>query len=133
MNGNPVALRSVAGPESLLHSALVWAREMLREAEGENWEAVIAAEAERQRLIVACFETAGHDDQTVVEQIRELLAIDRQIMALARAGMADLRAALDALGRGRAARRAYGAAFAECTGRPPAVSRIAAPDALGRS
>jgi len=88
------------------------ARRMGEAARAGDWEAVTDLEASRRARIAEYFAAAeGADDAAAVAAgIEALLAIDRDVMELARARMGALGAELNALQTGRRVVQAYAAA-----------------------
>lgn len=91
-----------------LHIILI-SREMLEQARTASWDAVSHLEAQRRELLRAFFiepiqeELAG----TVSEGIKSVIAIDEDIMALARAEKHELEQILRQIDQGKKAIKAY--------------------------
>lgn len=83
---------------------------MLAAAEQRDWDRLAGLEAERSRLIAACFDpTRPHSNAaTVVGCIRQMLDLDRKVIAIAEDGLRDIAGEIADLERGRRAHRAYG-------------------------
>lgn len=105
--GEPVAAQS-PHTEKLIELT----QNMLAAAERGDWDRLAMLEAERSRLVAACFESspAGVNATAMVGCIRQMLELDRRVIAIAENGLRDIAGEIAALDRGRRAHRAYGEA-----------------------
>ncbi len=83
---------------------------MLAAAEQRDWDRLAGLEAERSRLIAACFGPARPlaDTTAMVGCIRQMLDLDRKVIAIAEDGLRVIAGEIADLERGRRAHRAYG-------------------------
>ncbi len=83
---------------------------MLAAAERRDWNRLAELEAERSRLVAACFgpPRANRDSAAMVGCIRRMLELDREVIAIAENGLRDIAGEIASLERGRRAHRAYG-------------------------
>ena len=82
---------------------------MGEEARGDEWENVRELEQERQKLIDSCFplDESTENPQLASEQIKSILELDKQLMALAKNQQQTLSDTLAKLSQGRQATKAY--------------------------
>ncbi len=74
--------------ESALRIFLELTRHMLQKAQSEDWQTLVSLEETRKSLITDLFALplVAEHGPAVAEAIREMLAIDQQIMVLSEAG-----------------------------------------------
>ena len=84
-------------------------REMLAEAQGNNWDQVAELEAGRRGLVKECFQpvTSHQDVPGVAATIREVLHLNQKITELAKAHQETLGTDIHNNKMGRTARAAY--------------------------
>jgi hypothetical protein len=90
----------------LLDDALDISRRMAQLGDADDWDAVIALEPERRRLLERAFATHTPADEFVTDRVRAILDLDKRLMA--RSIEARDRIA-EELGRSSKGRRAAGA------------------------
>lgn len=97
-------------PSPRTEKLLVLTQAMLAAAEQRDWDRLAELEAERSRLVAACFDPSHSsvDANAMVGCIRRMLDLDRQVIAIAEDGLRDIADELAGIERGRRARRAYG-------------------------
>lgn len=85
-------------------------RAMVAKAERGEWEDVMRMQAERQQRLEAYFAAVVPAElaEQVAAGIREILDLDRRVVALGRQGMDQLSGAMNGLRAGRRAQKAYG-------------------------
>lgn len=98
---------SVASRHELVDQALALTREMAALGDAGDWEQVIALEIERRGLLEAAFTTRAQVDEDLAAKVRQLLAIDQELLKGAREAQGRLADALTHANRGRAATTAY--------------------------
>lgn len=98
-----------SNPQTLAE-ILVLSQEMKCSAELFEWDRVQAQDEQRQRLIQACFPLDGTlpDPERAMEQLRQIIDLDRQVMAMAGAAREEAGEALGSINQGRLATEAYG-------------------------
>jgi hypothetical protein len=86
-------------------------RSMHRLATEGDWDALVEQEQRRRPLLDGLFSRPfpATDSPWAAVFIRQVLALDKETMELARAGRDDLAGGLGAIGRGRKATKAYDA------------------------
>lgn len=91
--------------------ALAMSRRMLSEAQAGRWVEVIGLQVERQQQLENFFAAPvpRESAERIATGIREMLELDREVMALGRKGMDALSGAMNGLRAGRRAQQAYGA------------------------
>jgi len=94
-----------------LEVALRLTQAMLDAARAEDWDRLIELEAVRRGHITVAFEgaVAGADAPAYAEIAQQILALDRQVVALGEQGRLSLAQALSHLQTGQRARVAYAA------------------------
>ncbi len=82
---------------------------MLKDAENGDWECVIEMRDKREQLIESCFpvEETCADPAGMRQRLSHVIALDGQVMALAKQQQKDLGKALSDLNVGRQATAAY--------------------------
>ncbi len=92
-----------------LQQLISLSRMMLEKAREESWDDVFVLEAERSELIRLFFSESVEqaDADAVAAGIQEIMAIDRDIMALGTLKKLDLAQTLQALNQGKKAVKAY--------------------------
>jgi hypothetical protein len=98
---------SVASRHELVDLALAVTRQMAALGDAGDWEQVVALEIERRGLLEAAFTTRAQVDEDLAAKVRQLLAIDQELLASARQAQGQLADALTHSNRGRAAATAY--------------------------
>lgn len=113
-NINPVTdtnlfLSEVTGRDSQLDLILALTQKMLQMAEQLQWENVSKLEAERSNLIYAFFETKPTVDEAerVASIILEVLAADKEIIALSSSEQQKLLKSSQKMNLGKQASKAY--------------------------
>ena len=93
----------------LLPEILSLSQKMGEEAKGGEWEKVGELEQERQKLIESCFplDESIEDPRLAGEQIKSIIELDKQLMALAKTQQQTLSDTLAKLSQGRQATKAY--------------------------
>ena len=78
---------------------------MREQAEASMWDQVRQQEAQRQKLIAACFPLDGSipDKQAAADQIREIIDLDRQIVSMLEETRQEVGGVLSNLNQGRRA------------------------------
>jgi len=97
-----------SNPQALA-DILVLSQEMKQSAELFEWGRVQAQEEQRQLLIQTCFPLgdAVPDAETVAEQLRQIIDLDRQVMVMVARGRNEAGSAIDKMNQGRTAIQAY--------------------------
>jgi hypothetical protein len=90
-----------------LQQLISLSRMMLEKAREESWDDVFALEAERSELIRLFFLESVQQADAVAAGIQEIMAIDRDIMALGTLKKLDLAQTLQAMNQGKKAVKAY--------------------------
>ncbi len=92
-----------------LQQLISLSRMMLEKAREESWDDVFALEAERSELISLFFSEPIQQAEAdaVAVGIQEIMAIDRDIMALGTLKKLDLAQTLQAMNQGKKAVKAY--------------------------
>ena len=93
----------------ILDEILELTNNMRFQAVGSDWDSVRESEAQRRELIYACFPLSDPDSEAerAVEQIKQIMELDRSIMAMAAAAREELRSEFGKLKQGRQAARIY--------------------------
>jgi hypothetical protein len=93
----------------LLHDVVHLSRKMLTSAQQERWPELIQMEKDRQGMLGQIFSQTISIQQAeaVAAMIRELLAIDREVIALSEAGRQQAAAQMKQLSRQKKAHAAY--------------------------
>jgi len=94
----------------LLDEILELTNSMRFQAVGSDWDSVRKSEAQRRELLYACFplsDPVSSEAERAVEQIKQIMELDRSIMAMAAAAREDLGKEFGKLKQGRQATRAY--------------------------
>jgi len=93
----------------ILSEILALSQQLRQLAAGSKWDQVQVLEAQRQPLIQACFplDDALPDAERMAEQLRQIIDLDRQVVAMAGAAREEAGEALNKMGRGRVATQAY--------------------------
>lgn len=93
----------------LLPEILSMTEKMGEDARADDWEKVRELEQERQKLIDSCFplDESIEDPRLAGEQIKSVLELDKQLMALAKTQQQMLSNTLAKLSQGRQATKAY--------------------------
>lgn len=94
----------------LLDEILELTNSMRFQAVGSDWDAVRESEVQRRGLISACFplsDPASSEVERAVEQIKQIMELDRSIMAMAAIAREELGSEFGRLKQGRQAARAY--------------------------
>ncbi len=94
----------------LLDDALTMSRRMVDLGDAGDWDAVIALEPERRRLLEQAFATHAPVDEVVAERVRAILDLDKHLMAKSIEVRDQLAQELGRTNRGRKATSAYHAA-----------------------
>ena len=94
----------------LLDEILELTKNMQSRAVAEDWDSVRESEARRRALIHACFplsDPVSSEAERAIEQIKQILGLNRSIMAMAVAAREELGSEFSRLKQGRQAARAY--------------------------
>ena len=92
----------------LLDQILELTNSMRFQAVAEEWDAVRESEAKRRRLIRACFplsDPVSSEAERAIEQIKQIMELDRSIMSMAAAAREELGNEFGKLRQGRQATR----------------------------
>jgi hypothetical protein len=102
-------MREAAKIETALEAIVAHSTAMLAAAGEDRWEAVIATEATRRRLMHQTFGglRTGAAPQKIQAVIRQVQSMDERVIELARVAHAASRKALGQVRRGKTAARSY--------------------------
>ncbi|MCB1786278.1 MAG: flagellar protein FliT [Chromatiaceae bacterium] len=91
----------------LLDDALDMSRRMATLGDAGDWDAVIALEPERRMLLEKAFATHAPADEFVASRVREILDLDKRLMARSVEARDRIAAELGRSNQGRRATSAY--------------------------
>ena len=91
----------------LLDDALAMSRRMAQFGDDGEWDAVIALEPKRRKLLEQAFATHLPADEFVAERVQAILDLDKHLMAQSIAARERIAEALGKTSRGRKATNAY--------------------------
>jgi len=92
-----------------LQEVVSLSRDMLAQAQDDQWQAVIELEAQRRTLVEACFRDPAGDAEaaSVAAAIREILSLNQQLEQLGRQSRDEMASHLSTRQTGRTANAAY--------------------------
>ena len=92
-----------------LKGVIDYSKQMLREAESENWENVFAIEKKRSDLIKKIYSNPSTTDErdNNDEQISEILGLNQSIEAIISSARDDTRSQVESINKGRQVVNAY--------------------------
>ncbi len=92
-----------------LRQLLTLTEEILSDAKEKRWESMIEKEQARRRLMEQFFqrETDRHEVRQIEEMIRQIITLDKRIIALAEAGKLEILKKMRDLSAGQQAIDAY--------------------------
>ena len=91
----------------LLDEALAISRRMAELGDLGEWEAVVALEPQRRRILEQAFATHAPADEFVTDRVRAILDLDKRLMAQSLEAREQVEREIAQHGRGRRATQAY--------------------------
>ena len=93
--------------QQLLDQALNISRRMLELGDDEQWDQVIELEAQRRLVLERAFATRDPVNESLAQRVREILDLDKSLMAMSLKVRDEVAAELGHFNRSRKASNAY--------------------------